>query len=312
MKLYVFDRAEQKMVQEPVFSERFMKWAYGESLLGRIAERYFFSRPVFARIYGWLQDRRGSCKKVDSFCRQHGISLDEFETETYFSFNHFFIRRFRAGTRPFSKQNDRLTSPCEGRLLAIPNTQDSFKIPVKGQHLTVQELCAQAPHDPDLQKFLSEEKWSALVFRLAPRDYHRFHFPLGGTLVRRWKTGGELRSVHPYSLQRSANKDVYLKNERVISWLRANEGPLALDYFMIEVGAMTVGKIIQTHAGPTFQRGEEKGYFQFGGSTVILLFRSQDIELDEDLKSRSATGIETLVRLGSEIGSLLPWRKDAP
>jgi phosphatidylserine decarboxylase len=134
-------------------------------------------------------------------------------------------------------------------------------------------------------------------------DYHRFHFPFTGRLIRHYPVAGRFHSVNPVAIK--ASPRVFIENERQIAIL---ESPRFGTCAMIEVGALGVGKIVQsayhsqTSLPLAFEMGSEKGYFLFGGSTVIWLIGRGKIRLSEDLLENSAKGIETWIPLGQSLG----------
>ena len=133
--------------------------------------------------------------------------------------------------------------------------------------------------------------------RLCPTDYHRFHFPDGGRVLERYSLPGRLHSVNPIALKRRG--DIFFTNKRDISILETeNFGKLAY----IEVGAICVGKIVQSHRQGDFRRGEEKGYFLFGGSSVIVMGLPGRWVPSEDVLRHTKEGMETYVRLGDVLG----------
>ena len=150
--------------------------------------------------------------------------------------------------------------------------------------------------NPDLaQKY---QDGALLIIRLAPMDYHRFHFPVSGKLSPNKKIDGDYYSVNPYALRKKA--EIFCLNKREYTIL---SNPLFGDVVMAEVGATMVGSIEQTFKGSFVNKGEEKGYFKFGGSTVVLLFEKSKIHIDEDLLINTAKGYETTVKMGERIGA---------
>ena len=140
--------------------------------------------------------------------------------------------------------------------------------------------------------------YDVAVFRLAPVDYHRFHFPCDCTSEGPVRViPGEYHSVNPIALLR--RPDVYADNERQILKCRAKFG----DFWLVDVGAFGVGTIVQTFRGDSHAKGDEKGYFKFGGSTVILVAKAGAIRFDDDLVKNSADGLETRVLCGERIGT---------
>ncbi len=181
---------------------------------------------------------------------------------------------------------------AEARYFAIPRLDAAQRYAVKGIALSPAELLGDAAlaapfaHGP------------AFIARLCPVDYHRFHFPDGGRVLTQARRAGPLHSVNPLALQ--FKPDILITNERQVTILETDHfGKLAY----VEVGATMVGKIVLTHTGSRFERGEEKGYFLFGGSTVVVVGQEGAWTPDPDLLEQSAQGRETLVRLGERIAS---------
>ena len=283
------------MEEEKVYGDGAIRWFYG----GPWGRPFWgiFTGKLFSRLYGILQDSPLSKKKIGPFRETFGVNLEDFapeagreEDDPYSSFNQFFIRRFREGRRPFVK-GDTLAAFAEGRYLGHTRVDDSLRVPVKGVYLNPGRL---------LKKRQWEETFREgpiLIARLCPVDYHRFHFPDGGRLLDHYPLGGGLHSVNPLALKRKA--DIFLANERQISILETSHfGVLAL----IEIGALGVGKIVQSAPSPRFERGEEKGYFLFGGSTIILLGERGRWRPSEDVLHHTGRGIETYIRLGDGVG----------
>ena len=135
-----------------------------------------------------------------------------------------------------------------------------------------------------------------LIFRLEVDDYHRYCYIDNGTKTDNTFIAGELHTVNPVALERY---NIYKRNSREYTVLHTeNFG----DVVQVEVGAMMVGRIVNHHGEGGFCRGEEKGKFEFGGSTIVMLFGKDTICPDEDILRNSAEGIETVVKYGEKIG----------
>jgi len=138
-----------------------------------------------------------------------------------------------------------------------------------------------------------------LVSRLCPTDYHRFHFPLAGIPGEARKIKGPLDSVSPVALAAGARS--LAENKRAVTILQTEKfGRVAL----VEVGAACVGRIVQGFVpGRPVAKGDPKGLFLFGGSTVITVFEPGRLVFAEDLAANSAKGIETYARMGDRLGT---------
>ena len=210
----------------------------------------------------------------------------------YSSFNDFFIRRLKPGARPCDPDPDRLCCPADGKVLVYPQIAAEDVLPVKNNQLAARELLTEAI-DPT-----PYHGGAALVVRLAPYDYHRFHFPADGQVGQAQWINGTYHSVNPVALARIP--DVFHRNRRSVCELAT---PAFGRIAYIEVGAINVASIVQTYSPGPCERGQEKGFFQFGGSTVVLLFEPGAIAFDSDLVADSAAGLEVHVPTGAGVGS---------
>ena len=285
-----WNRKAGRLEQEQVYGEGALRWMY-ETRPGRTLGEGLLSRRWISALYGAVQDTSWSARKVAPFIRQFNIPMDEYDVGRFASFNEFFIRRFKPGARPFTQDPRELAAFAEARYFAVDRLDPAQRFPVKGIALSASELLGDATLAAPF------EHGPAFIARLCPVDYHRFHYPDGGRTTRREHRAGPLHSVNPLALQ--FKPDILITNEREVSILQtAGFGRLAY----VEVGATMVGKIVQTHPESTpFERGAEKGYFLFGGSTVVVLGEAGAWTPDSDLLEQSRQGRETLVRLGERI-----------
>jgi len=211
-----------------------------------------------------------------------------------FFLNDFFIRKLKDTARPVASSPDILISPADARLSVYKLELDTV-IPVKGQKFSLTQLTN--------DQALSEKYHNGycLVFRLAPPDYHRFGYIDEGVQGPIIKLGDYYHSVNPVALE--SNLPVFQRNYREYCEIKTENFGDVLD---IDVGAMGVSKMIQNHPkGWNCKKGEEKGYFEFGGSTTILILQSGVAEIDRDILEYSEKGIETIVKYGSAIGKKL-------
>jgi phosphatidylserine decarboxylase len=252
-------------------------------------------RKAVSRLYGKLQSASWSRGKIDGFVRRFSVAMDECEPGPFASFNDFFIRKFRTGLRPFPENPHEMGAFAEARYLAYAIADQPLTVPIKGLRLDPLSVLG---NTPGKERFRGGP---VLLARLCPVDYHRFHFPDDGEIKHFHEEGGKLHSVNPAALVRKP--DLFLANERHISLLETRHfGTLAY----VEVGALCVGRIVQTGAGPKFSRGQEKGYFLFGGSTVILYGELGAWVPAEDLLRHTSEGYETLVQLGDAVAQASP------
>ena len=291
-----YHRTHQRVETEQVYGEAWLNWAY-RTLPGRLLTRHLFSKQWVSRIFGVFEDSPLSRSKIDDFILKYRIDMEEFETTVYSNFNQFFIRKFKDGKRPFVSDTGTFCAGAEARYLVFESLKSKQTFPVKGIEIDLGILL----QDAEIAKEF--ECGTLILARLCPVDYHRFHFPFEGNLIRHTRVSGEYHSVNPAAFE--AEPKVFLKNERQVAIL---ESPVFGKVAMIEVGALGVGKIVQSAYSPLdampvkFARGAEKGYFLFGGSTVIWLVQNGKLKLSRDLVENSARNLETWVPLGQALG----------
>jgi len=272
---------------ERVYGEGALRFLY-ETGWGNALLHGFVKKAWFSHLTGWLKRSPLSRRKIPSFIRQFGIDETESElpTSAYRSLDAFFARKLKPETRPVDQNPSHLLAPAEGRVLAFADVPEGG-LDVKGCTVDIGELVG------GLNGF---KAGACFVIRLAPCDYHRFHFPADGQASEPVRAGRCLHSVHPIALASGAPS---FRNKRMISLLSSEVfGRMP----QIEVGALTVGSIVQTCKSGAVKRGQEKGYFRFGGSTVILLTEPGSVIPDEDLLDATAQGLETLLKVGTRIG----------
>ena len=290
--ILVYNRRSKAVEEEKVFERRLADLFYGTNL-GRCFSSLLLAWRPLSKLYGLLQNRPASTRKIDRFVEKCGIDTDEFEVPPsgYRSFNDFFTRKIKPGRRSIPPDPEILISPADSRLLAYP-VKEGEVYPVKGVTFTVEELIADRRIAPAYHGGL------CLIFRLAPSDYHRFCYIDDGEHGAVNPISGNLHSVNPVAIR--SNLKIFQKNYREYCLLKTNNFDEIID---IEVGALLVGKIHQNlRGGGRFVRGQEKGYFEFGASTIVLLFKPSVVAIDEDIAEYSGKGMETLVQYGSPIG----------
>lgn len=287
-----FNPYTNEVESEKVYGEKAIKWLYA-SKLGSVLKK-FIRLPFISMIYGETQSTSMSSKKIKSFIKKYNINMNEYESPENFkfeSFNHFFIRKFKDSARTFIDNKSSLPAFCEGRYVGFNNHDSNSKFPVKGDFLKREDILKK-------QKYNEIFKDGPLyIARLCPVDYHRFHFPDDGEVVDNYIVNGGLDSVNPLALL--SDPEILISNHREVTVIKTeNFGLLA----MIEVGATCVGKIIQSYKDKNFKRGDEKGYFLFGGSTVIVIGQKGKWQISETIDTKTKDGMEVFIKLGDEIG----------
>lgn len=283
------ERATGRTVAESVMGDKALRFAY-ETLLGRTLWPVLFGSKFISTLMGLKYDSPRSKKAIQSLAAIPGCRADEAEKPLaeYESFNAFFTRRLKAGARPLGEG---LVSPADGRLRLYLGASVDTPFPLKGATKTLREVLAHPAASP------LPTSLDIAVIRLAPVDYHRFHFPCDCTVLGDPQViKGAYHSVNPIALLK--RPDVYAENERQIVQARAAFG----EFWMVDVGAFGVGTIVQTYAGENQLKGAERGYFKFGGSTVILVLPAGAVRFDPDLVRNSFSGLETRVLALEKIG----------
>ena len=287
-KIEYIDRASGERMIETVMGDKALRFAY-DTLLGRTLWPVLFGSKFISAIMGRRYDSPRSRGAIASLASMPGCRAEEAEKplSQYSSFNEFFTRRLKPGARPIGEG---VVSPVDGRLLVRLSANVDEPFPVKGATRSIRTVL-----DGDSPDGLCD----IAIFRLAPVDYHRFHFPCAcRTLGNARVVPGRYHSVNPIAL--ACNPDVYADNERQIVTCEADFGR----FWLVDVGAFGVGTIIQTYSGDVHAKGDEKGYFKFGGSTTILIVPTSRLAFDEDILENSAAGVETLVRCRERIASV--------
>lgn len=256
--------------------------------LGKPILRLMTSRWV-SKLAGKYLDGKLSRRKIKKYVKKHGIDMSCFVDEQYKSFNAFFTRRVKPELRPIDFDPSALISPCDGKLSAY-EIGEGLKFNVKGFDYTVDTLLKNTELAKEFDGGL------CLVFRLAVTDYHRYHFFDGGSASGNTFIKGRLHTVQPAAL---CKRRVFTENCREYTVLDTDNFSRAV---MVEVGAMMVGRIVNEVKSGRFERGEQKGMFEFGGSTVILLLKKNVAKIDDEFFVNTRAGAETVVKFGEKIG----------
>jgi len=279
-----------KLFQEKVYGEGFISFLYDKKITQFIRSSFFLKRMI-SKFYGFYNDLSFSRLKIQSFIKKFNIQMQDYLVPEggFQSFNEFFYREKKEIYFPSEDSN--FGSPADARLLVFEN-KNQFVFRVKGQEIDLSTLT---------QKSYSELQDSYVwIFRLCPSDYHRYHFPDEGKLLSRERITGDLHSVNPLALKKLPK--LFCLNEREVSFLETkNFGKM----LYVEVGAICVGKIHQVHEAEFFEKGENKGYFSFGGSTIILVTQKDKIQPHKKILDYSLKGIESLVSVGDCLGKRL-------
>ena len=286
--IYINRKTGQKET-EIVKGPKTMNYIYNKRI-GQLGLRLLFRRKIFSSYGGWVMNKNKSTKKIDEFLKDNNLDMSQFITPEggYKNFNDFFYRKLQPNKRPIGQG---LVSPADGKVVAFKTIDSCTDFYVKDCSFNLLTFLK----DKALAK--KYEGGSMMVIRLAPADYHRFHFPADGIPSATTKIKGYYYSVSPIALKQ--NMRIFLENKREYSTLKTKEYGNIL---LCDVGATLTGSIIQTYTeNQPVTKGQEKGHFAFGGSTVVVLFEKDKITIDADLLENTQKGFETAVQMGETI-----------
>jgi len=246
-------------------------------------------RTTISKIAGFVLRSPASCVFIDKFITKNNIDMEQFRKVEYRSFDEFFVREIKKEQRPFPENENDLASPCDSKLTAYRITADQV-FNIKHSVYSISDLL----HDPKLAAEYTEGV--CLIFRLTPDDYHRYCFIDDGEIINQKQIKGVLHTVQPIACQQSS---VFCRNSREYTVIRSKNFDKIVQ---MEVGALFVGRITNHSKNRTIKRAEEKGMFQFGGSTIIMLFKKDTVEIDEKIYENTNQNKETIVKMGNKIG----------
>lgn len=246
-------------------------------------------KPRISIVAGKFLDSSTSRWIIGPFMKKSGIDLSEYEMSDYRSFNEFFTRKIKPECRKIDWEKTHLIAPCDSKLSVYPISQGS-RFVIKDTEYSMESLL----RSRKLAKHY--EGGQLLVFRLAVDDYHRYCYVDDGLKSKNYRIPGVFHTVNPLA---NDVYPIYKENTREFSILKSQNFGRIL---MMEVGALLVGRIVNYHERKELKRGEEKGRFEFGGSTVILCLEKNRAVIDEDILLNTSRGIETIVKMGEKIG----------
>jgi len=245
--------------------------------------------PVLSIACGKFMDQRASLILVPPFVKLNNIDMSEYYADKFTCFNDCFTRKIRREYRPFNRDRGSLVAPCDG-YLTVYKLDGKKVIPVKQSMYSISRLLGS-------KKLAKEFKDGyCLVFRLCVDNYHRYTYFDSGVKGKNHFIPGRLHTVRPIALE---SIPVFTENSREFTVMKTRHFGKAVQ---MEVGAMLVGKIENYHQKYRFIRGEEKGRFLYGGSTIILLLQKDAAVIDESIMLASANQIETPIKMGQKIG----------
>lgn len=264
---------------------KLLKFLY-KTFVGRCLLK-IITNPIISKLIGKLLDTNLSTILIKNAIKKNDINILEYENKKYKSFNDFFVRRKKKIV--IDKNASSFISPCDGNLLVYKIKRNGI-LEIKNSIYTVSSLIE------NTNKALEFEDGYCLIFRLCTKDYHRYCYVDNGEKSKNIFIKGILHTVRPIAFE---NYKVYKTNSREWSLMKTeNFGEIV----QIEVGALLVGKIINYHQEHKFKKGEEKGRFEYGGSTIIVLVKKDKVILNKEILRNSNHDVETPVKIGQKIG----------
>ncbi|WP_432735982.1 phosphatidylserine decarboxylase [Maridesulfovibrio sp. FT414] len=290
------DRKTGNVLTEKVPGEKWLDWLY-HNPVGKLALDWVVRRKFLSAWYGWYMDTHDSSKMIEGFIKCLNMKMDEVlrPLNDFKSFNDFFIRELVPGARTVDLNREAVVSPADGKVMAFEGFRGLDTFFAKGQEFSLDRFLQ--------DKVLSSkyEGGTMMIIRLAPVDYHRFHFPAEGRVTRSRLINGDYYSVSPHAVKDMLS--VYWENKREYCELRTEN---AGDILLCEVGATMVGSIVQTYTPDVVVgKGQQKGWFKFGGSTVVMLFEKGRVRVDEDILRNTISGYETSIKMGERVAMAL-------
>lgn len=277
----IYDRENGSLYEEKQYAGKMLSFLYGNPF-GRLILKIAVS-PALSNLVSKYYSSSLSKRKIKRFVSKHNVCLDEYEKKEYSCFNDFFTRKKIVSH--ICEKNE-LISPADSKLSVYRISRD-LQIKVKNSVYCIDELVGR---ENISQSFADGY---CLVFRLSMDDCHRYCFIDDGRVAEKYLIKGKLHTVSSISDSRK----VFCENTRQVNFLECD---VFGSVICVEVGAMLVGRF--TENGKTvFLKGEEKGYFEPGGSTIIIL-TDGSIKIDGDVLTQSMKGIETKVRYAQRIG----------
>lgn len=283
------DRAG-KVIDNTTNQDKLLNSLYSNTL-GRLGLR-LLSAPSISKLGGSFLNTWASTFFIDSFVKKNNIQMKDYERKRYSSYNEFFTRKIKKDCRPIDKDPNHFITPSDGKVTAYPITLHS-KFKIKNSYYTVASLLR--------NKELAKEfvGGTIVIIRLSVDNYHRYCYVDNASKERNHFISGRLYTVNPVILD---HVNIYKENSRSFCVLNTeNFGKV----IQMEVGALMVGRINNYHRIAIVKRGQEKGKFEFGGSTVVLLLQRDQVAIHDDILKNTKDGYETIVKMGECIGETM-------
>lgn len=277
-----------KIVKNRTSQDKFLEHLYTNAA-GRLLLKPLV-QPQVSNLAGQYLSSKHSTGMIDKFIIKNNIDMSSYEETEYTSFNDFFTRRIKEGKRPLPEDKNLLISPCDCKA-TVYNIQENTTFSIKNTEYTLRSLL----RSPRLAKRF--RGGYAFLLRLTVDDYHRYIYAASGRKSKNYHIDGSFHTVNPVA---NDYLPIYKENTREYTVIHTKEFG---DIVQMEVGALLVGKISNHTQGGVVTRGEEKGYFEYGGSTIIVLTEKNRIIPREDLLRNTERGYETKLLQGHPLGT---------
>lgn len=248
-------------------------------------------QPQVSKLAGRYLSSAHSKWLISKFIERNEINMDIYEECDYSSFNDFFTRKIKPDCRPVPEDLDVLISPCDCLATVYP-IQENTTFSIKNTEYTLRSLL----RSPRLAKRF--RGGYAYVLRLTVEDYHRYLYSVSGKQSKNYHIDGTYHTVNPIA---NDYLPIYKENTREYTVIHSKEFG---DVLQMEVGALLVGKISNHKQSTIVTRGEEKGFFEYGGSTIVVLTQKGRVTPRSDLLTNSKNGYETKVLQAHPLGIL--------
>ena len=256
------------------------------TIIGRVILKIIIL-PINSKIIGKILDTKLSTVFIPLFIKKHQINMSDYHAIKYQSFNEFFVREKL--NHDFNKKQKYLIAPADAKLSVYKiNNHATFKIKNNIYDLNLLLNNQELAHD--------YQDGYCLIYRLDVSDYHRYLFIDDGEQGNNISIPGKLHTVQPIAI---TTVPVFTTNHRVYNLLNTKNFNQVIQ---IEVGALMVGKINNYYEKHSFKRGDLKGEFKFGGSTIIQLFKKDTITINKQILSNTNYNYETIVKIGDIVG----------
>ena len=278
-----------KKVSNITNQDKLLSFLY-TNIFGRMLLKPFI-QPQVSKLAGRYLSSAHSKWLISKFIERNEINMDIYEECDYSSFNDFFTRKIKPDSRPVPEDLDVLISPCDCLATVYP-IQENTTFSIKNTEYTLRSLL----RSPRLAKRF--RSGYAYILRLTVEDYHRYLYSVSGKQSKNYHIDGTFHTVNPIA---NDYLPIYKENTREYTVIHSKEFG---DVLQMEVGALLVGKISNHKQSTVVTRGEEKGFFEYGGSTIVVLTQKGRVTPRSDLLTNSKNGYETKVLQAHPLGIL--------